>query len=939
MHRLSRPEGLDLATAQIQANYNNTPRNRVSMSPSHSLISVPSTNPEPAYIAASAASQIVTSGHQSQHRELEEKGNYLKNHTAVVSSASLHLVNAFLDRLLFNFLASAQATSLASLRPALTEVLKPRLAKEAIAGAEEELKEYLGGEDDEELLASQNEQESSNEWDLDLIWKRLRLRCMVYTRLGDMEEEDEEAYIEQEHLKEVGESRRSSRDLGSVSPAVAIFLTSILEFIGELALTVAGEAAYKRLANKRPRSEKRKSGALRRVIVEETDMEKVAFNPTLGRLWRSWRNLLRSPKTSFSKTIVYDPASLTGLRNVSGNSASRKRSLSAADGHSLMSEPRGEPPVEEASTAPEPETVPLPSTDHDVAEIEVPGYSPMAVRRAGNMSDKAFNNRPYSTVIAPQSRAGPFTPDSSRPHTPTSTQRWVDDDILSSRHHRSSSLPTPIQTPFVLAPEYPLLGSGAGSPAKRSDTAAVSEDPAILSNDLALRDKPEAPSKNSHTIIERPTGGTPSSTPTTPFQGSVLNAISRHAARELEVPSSTASEVSNTKLDTFEEERVIDSQSLSVVNIDRFREPRQVQFNSSPRVQSYALGEVSPMVGEFAQLGSMSPGSGDVSPIESSPETQAYPNEPVNFSTDAVRRQEYQAYQAYPAQVYRTPVPLYQQKLGHNPEYPHLRSTQGRQRRTDGSTDEDIAKDDKREAYVVFDEVSSSRSSGTSSLSGKDLQLDGTITSKKLRTPGSDNGPSPPTPLRGMLEVARSNSSGISNSASGQVDRPQNHRGARSISQSSSIQAHTRTPSAGSKLSDLRLQLPAVHTGQGIDRAAVQRVSPSPTSIREPNTPQGRRSDSSNRDMRLNYASVSSASPPSSHKLKGLIGRQHGEDNRPLMQIRTSSDGTHSVPDEKHFIMLDDSKNKHTSFEELIQNQETLKYTLTPQNMREIEVR
>ena len=936
MHRLSRPEGLDLATAQIQANYYNTPRNRVSMSPSHSLISVPSTNPEPAYIAASAASQIVTSGHQSQHRELEEKGNYLKNHITVVAPASLHLVNAFLDRLLFNFLASARATSLASLRPAVTEVLKPRLAKEAIAGAEEELKEYLGGEDDEEFLASQKEQESSSEWDLDLIWKRIRLRCMVYTRLGDMEEEDEETFIEQEHLKVVGESRRSSDDLGSVSPAVAIFLTSILEFIGELALTVAGEAAYKRLANERPRSEKRKPGALRRVVVEETDMEKVAFNPTLGRLWRSWRNLLRSPKTSFSKTIAYDPVSLTGLRNVSGNSASRKRSLSAADGHSLMSEPRGEPVVDGASRIPEPETIPLPSTDHDVAEIEVPGYSPMAVRRVGNMSDKAFNNRPYSTVITPLSRAGPFTPDSSRPHTPTSAQRWLDDDILSSRQHRSSSLPTPIQTPFVLAPEFPLLKSYTSSPAKRSDTAAVSEDATILSNDLPLRDQPEEPSKNSQTIIERPTGGTPSSTPATPFQGSVLNAISRHAARELEVPSSTTSEVSNTKLDAFEEERMVDTQNLSVASIDRSREPRQLQFHPSPRVQSYTLGEVSPMVGEFAQLGTMSAGSGDVSPIESSPEVQAYPNEQVNFSADAARRQEYQA---YPAQVYRAPVPIYQQKLGHNPEYPHLRSFQGRQRRTDGSTDEDIVKDDKREAYVVFDEVPSSRSSGTSSLSGKDLQLDGTITSKKIRTPGSDSVPSPPTPLRGMLEVARNNSGGISNSATGQADRSQKHRGVRSASQSSSLQAHARTPSAGSKLSDLRLELPSVYTGQGVDRAAVRRVSPSPTSIRAPSTPQGRRSDSSNRDMRLNYTSTAGASPSSSHRLKGLIGRQHEEENRPLMQTRTSSDGTHSVPDERHIIMLDDSKSKHTSFEELIQNEQTLKYTLTPQNMQEIEVR
>ena len=905
------------------------------MSPSQPLMSVPFTNPEPAYIAASAASQIVTGGHQSQHRELEEKGHYLKNHTTVVSPASLHLVNAFLDWLLFNFLASARATSLASLRPAVTEVLKPRLAKEAIAGADEELKEYLGGEDDAELLALHNEQESSKEWDLDLVWKRIRLRCMVYTRLGDMEEDDEQMYIEQEHLKESGESRGSSGDDGSVSPAVAIFLTSILEFIGELALTVAGEAAYKRLTNERPRNEKRKSAALRRVVVEETDMEKVAFNTTLGRLWRSWRTLLRSPKTSFSKSMAYDPVNLAGLRNGLGNSASRKRSLSAADGHSLMSESREENSVDEAVEAPEPETIPLPSTDHDVAEIEVPGYSPMAVRRVGNLSDKAFNNRPYSTVIAPQSSVGPFTPDSSRPHTPISTHRWVDDEILSSRHHRSSSLPTPIQTPFVLAPEYPTPVPDASSPAKHPDVAVIPEDPTQPSHGLVLRDQPEGISQNSQTLIERPTGKS-NSAPTTPFQGSVLNAISRHAARELEAPSSATSEGSNAKLDAFEEEKINDSQNLSVASAEMPRDPRQMQFHPSPQVQTFPIGDVSPMVGEFSQSGPMTTESGDVSPIESSPETHAFPSEQVNFSTDTVGRYEHYA---YPAQVYRAPLPSYQQKFGHHPEYPPLRSVQARQRRMDGPTDEDIAKDDKREAYVVFDEVPSSRSSGASSLSGKDLQLDGTITSKKIRTPGSENGVSPSTPLRGMLEVARNNSSGGSNSTPGQADRSQIHRGARSAPQSSSIQVHARAPSSGSKHSDLRLQLPAVHTGQGVDRAAVQRVSPSPTSIREPSTPQGRQSDSSNRDIRSNYASASSASPSSSHKLKGLMGRQYGEDVRPLVQTRTSSDGTHSVPDEKHMIMIDDSKNKHTSFERLIKSDETIQYTLTPQNMREIEVR
>ena len=94
------------------------------------------------------------------------------------------------------------------------------------------------------MLAIYGGQESTEEWDLDSVWRRTRLRCMVYTRLEDMEEEEEDMYIDQEHLDEMSDERQLLRDLGLISPDVAIFLTSILEFVGELALTIASDAAY-----------------------------------------------------------------------------------------------------------------------------------------------------------------------------------------------------------------------------------------------------------------------------------------------------------------------------------------------------------------------------------------------------------------------------------------------------------------------------------------------------------------------------------------------------------------------------------------------------------------------------------------------------------------------------------------------------------------------
>ena len=66
----------------------------------------------------------------------------------------------------------------------MVDVLKPRLAKEALSAAEEELSE-LGGAEDEQT-EFRGGQEPGGDFDLVRSWKLTRLRCMVYTRLGDM---------------------------------------------------------------------------------------------------------------------------------------------------------------------------------------------------------------------------------------------------------------------------------------------------------------------------------------------------------------------------------------------------------------------------------------------------------------------------------------------------------------------------------------------------------------------------------------------------------------------------------------------------------------------------------------------------------------------------------------------------------------------------------
>jgi len=271
-------------------------------------------SPAPAYIASSAAARLVTSDHEPFFRSLRADGVVCGpgTPTLYVSSGSLALVNQFLDFLLYSFLSNSKSTSLSALRPAITDVLRIRLAREALAGADQELKSYLGGDgEDIESFDDVMVAESTGEgWIPDLAWKKCRVQCMVYSSLGDLEEDDEAFYTDNGGLEgAVGleQYQRRSNNPGIVTPAVAIWLTSILEFIGEQTLLVAGHATIARYSIQRiaaasgPSSEASSEMTFpEKPTVEELDTEKVALNPSLGRMWRQWRKRVRSGRGSFS---------------------------------------------------------------------------------------------------------------------------------------------------------------------------------------------------------------------------------------------------------------------------------------------------------------------------------------------------------------------------------------------------------------------------------------------------------------------------------------------------------------------------------------------------------------------------------------------------------------------------------------------------------------
>lgn len=416
---------------------------RPSLNGLHGLQSPPiSISPDPAFVAASAASQIITNDHDTQAETwFDQHGIEPSGETALVAPPALKLVNRFLDQLLFNFLSLSRSTSLASLRPAVSEILKQKLSKEAISGADQELQEYLGGGEDEELFAFHNGIEPSGEWDLELIWKRTRLRCMVYSSLGDMEEEDEDYYTEQQQLDgPPGSNNRFSNNPGVVSPAVAIFLTSILEFMGEQVLVVAGQAAYHRLRNKHQKEEREGTAPpaditiAERVVVEEADMERVALDRTLGRLWRGWKKRVRSPTTSISMSRSFSRESMSSLRQMSQPTTAH----TADDVDEELRRPSLAAILADNDHA---ASIPLPLTSNDVREIEIPGlvYQSDDEEEPEQVAVQ-LPVRPRSLVF--------FSPDqdlSSSSNSRTMVPRFL--SPVSRR--RSNSLPTPALLPYI----------------------------------------------------------------------------------------------------------------------------------------------------------------------------------------------------------------------------------------------------------------------------------------------------------------------------------------------------------------------------------------------------------------------------------------------------------------------------------------------------------
>ncbi|KAI4200714.1 MAG: hypothetical protein LQ350_003731 [Teloschistes chrysophthalmus] len=780
----------------------------------------PAVKPDPAYIAPASASHIVTGDHEPPLQE-EEEGESEEPTAArvnvTVAPNALYLINAFLDQLLYSFLASAHSTAIPSLRPAIAEVLKPRLAKDAIASADEELNDFLGTGDDEEPSAFLYGVENKGEWHLNTIWRRTRLRCMVYTRLGDLEEEDEDLWIERENAEhKVPGHHRLSRDLGVVTPAAAIFLTSILEFIGEQALLVSAEAAYARIESRRHQERQ----TLPSVVgawpssVEVVDIEKLALSTTFGRLWRSWKKRVRSPSMTSPR-----PRSREFFQPTSSHSASRPRSRHASIGEADDFDPgpgalQTPANTEDFERSREASAVPLLSASDDLSEQGESQFLTPAPAQ-----DR--KGRPYSELSACD-----FNRIASQPNG-AYTVRSPSSRPGLLQHNRSSSLPHLANQQYL-----PSHESHPSNPREGQFRLPFENGPRNFSRDEP--DRAVVTTMYDGTLEE---GGRESSKHrTVENAGLPRQPTSRKETQDLDHGPESFGETSS------EVEPRGSDYSADTPSSDEIVADKGSTFSSQVPTAVHIAPAISHVAGPPDAISDQQIPSGVESRL-SPEETQGYSREDAFLD----KRETSLPKKRQPKII---PDPLILQTTNSG----------------DGSSAVPYTNRDQ------FDGATASRVLGGQSYSNSQPDAAAGATADY------------PGPTYGSLE--------------------------------------NRAPA---KVSSIRKQLPPVSTT--VERATLQRVSPSPGGPLE--SPIGRTSTSSSRDIRPIYTSSSNASGKAS-KSKSLAGRESSDTSGPFGVERTSSEG--SVNQRSG---VDDTQR---SFEQLIKSDETIQYTLTPQSVREMDV-
>ena len=322
--------------SQVRSDGVRSPISPPSRSPSLSSIGSPSAGRfalsqpphnefSPAYVASDAAAELVSQLRATPTNEQREGLSVPdESKSAVLNDEALAMINAFLDFLVFNILGLARSSALEPIRNAVEHIVKGRLGQQAIKIGDYELEELLNEDDDAGIHGGKD---AEGEWDVDLVWKRTRLKIMTYMRLSEMEEEDDEDTSEDGSALDEGTTRTPFSQRASLY--ATIFLTSALERIAEQCVKDAGEGAYNRLAVSRPGTrDGSDDGSSDTLIVTEQDVRKLALSSLVGRLWRQWKHTIprNSPRAGSLQGGASHERTYSGASDVGMGTRSRRPS-------------------------------------------------------------------------------------------------------------------------------------------------------------------------------------------------------------------------------------------------------------------------------------------------------------------------------------------------------------------------------------------------------------------------------------------------------------------------------------------------------------------------------------------------------------------------------------------------------------------------------------
>lgn len=405
-------------------------------------------NPSPEYISHTSACQAVNEFSSARRGRLSDDEDISVSDSGDrvnVAENAVALVNAFLDKLLYDFLATARSTSLLVLKPAVADVLKKSLGREAIASAEENLEDLLALQDEDDE-PPRTPSRDGQRWNLEFVWKRTRLRVMMRSEKSEFDIDDDERYVHEEGLQSPG--RRFSQSASVISLSAEIFLAGVLDYVAESLLDMAQDPATKR-ARRHSRTTRVSPGvpAPLSVVIEENDIEKAVLNSPLDRLWRTWRKSLRArngiARTSRGTLSGYDSPIIT-----------RRGSVIPTEGSVISEEGTSEQPQSTphrpASDVPEPRypehilasNIPLPVGNRDVDEIEVPG---LATDPDGEDSGAA----PPPQVPRRRSSLNLYSSKVLYGGAQGNEDTDEDEEMTGLHHTRSRSVPTPALLPYA----------------------------------------------------------------------------------------------------------------------------------------------------------------------------------------------------------------------------------------------------------------------------------------------------------------------------------------------------------------------------------------------------------------------------------------------------------------------------------------------------------